>query len=110
MHDDGVRRHGSIGAGGWGDENRVHENEILSCATTSPQHPKYMQASRPQEDKAPTSASAPRIVSKAKRARLNDKRTSDLTLLSHEKELSKAINIDKIIDNFSETNCKVALN
>ena len=33
---------------------------------------------------------------------------SDRTLLSHEKELPKAIDIDKIIDKVSETNRRVA--
>ena len=45
-----------------------------------------------------------------KRSRLNDERTSDLTLLSHEKELVKAIDIADIIDKFAESNRIVVFN
>ena len=59
---------------------------------------------------APTSAEAERsfstmnCVKTPQRSRLNDERTSDLTLLSHEKELVKAIDIADIIDKFAESN------
>ena len=56
---------------------------------------------------APTSAEAERSFSTMNRvktrSRLNDERTSDLTLLSHEKELVKAIDIAVIIDKFPES-------
>ena len=45
-----------------------------------------------------------------KRSRLNDERTSDLTLPSHKKELVKAIDIADIIDKFAESNRIVVLN
>ena len=43
-------------------------------------------------------------VKTPKRSRLNDEKTSNLTLLSHEKELVKAIDIADIIDKFAESN------
>ena len=49
-------------------------------------------------------------VKTPKRSRLNDERTSNLTLLSHEKELVKAIDIADIIDKFAESNRIVVLN
>ena len=49
-------------------------------------------------------------VKTPKRSRLNDERTSDFTLLSHEKELVKAIDIAGIIDKFAERNRRVVLN
>ena len=49
-------------------------------------------------------------VKTPKRSRLSDERTSDLTLLSHEKELSKDKDIEKkVIDKFAETNRRVQL-
>ena len=42
--------------------------------------------------------------------RLHDERTSDFTLLSHEKELVKAIDIAGIIDKLAERNRRVVLN
>ena len=65
---------------------------------------------------APTGAEAERCfstmnrVKTPKRSRLNDERTSNLTLLSHEKELVKAIDIADIIDKFAESNRIVVLN
>ena len=65
---------------------------------------------------APTSAEAERsfstmnCVKTPQRSRLNDERTSDLTLLSHEKKLVKAIDIADIFDKFAESNCRVVLN
>ena len=38
---------------------------------------------------------------------LTDKNTSDLTLLSHKTALTKAINIDKLLNEFAETNIRV---
>ena len=42
-------------------------------------------------------------------ARLSDERTSDLTLLRHKKELTKAMKTSNIIDMFANTNCRVVL-
>ena len=64
---------------------------------------------------APTSSEAERSfstmnrVKNPKRARLSNERTSDLTLLSHEKELTKAMDTSNIIDMFADTNCRVVL-
>ena len=49
-------------------------------------------------------------VKTPKRSRLNDERTSDFTLLSHEKELFEAIDIAGSIDKFAERNRRVLLN
>ena len=45
----------------------------------------------------------------AKRSKLSDGRTSDLVLLSHEKVLTKAIDIGKVIDKFAEKPRRVVL-
>ena len=64
---------------------------------------------------APTSCEAERSfstmnrVKTAKRSKLSDGRTSDLVLLSHEKVLTKAIDIGKVIDKFAEKPRRVVL-
>ena len=64
---------------------------------------------------APTSCEAERSfstmnrVKTARRSKLSDGRTSDLVLLSHEKVLTKAIDIGKVIDKFAENPRRVVL-